>query len=896
MSESDRTEWMYQLITTTETREGRRCFTPYGKAYELIGFDGNANGGLTPHAGFRFVRDLSGVVRSGHNAEQTIVAFMPVSFRIGVADQGWGFVYVVWDSSSLDLTIFLEYRKGTSTSWNGPVTVRTFAGVSNADRLVFSKLEQGQFVYVLVEGKEPTLFYHDGSSVVIKTDTGPGEQPLLDSPTAIIASATGTPMTSDPAGVFTTKSAALVQFNNPTGGEPARGRVHLALFTGVTGIQYGATTLQGPSGLSLWSVTPADQADPVFDASHYVWTSNLGPLGGNSVAITRPPSAYTFAYQLYNSVTGRKSQLSQLASNSVGGAESTNGLAYNSAREYILFPLLELVYDSDKYDQLLVYRTVRGVNNSAYQLDQQISLATYLATNQSGLSAPWKRAYYFYTLIDPILAAQLTFAGDFQYDAEMPTAGAGVMYDGMALFAKTQEFDTQRGGVGVVRWSNPYDINLEQVSPFNKYFLSAPVEDILRFLRVGTNVIGYSLVGLYHFRKENFFVKGTPLQTSIGSPTDRGAVEVGSEAYIVLESGVKTVSDRGAVTDIQSLNSLVQDDWKGTIDGVEGAYDAATETIYFVNTSLKTAVLLWLRTSVITELYDMDFQHATEGLIPYDFDNDNLNFQRRACFVQKVEPGGAGADPKWRVFVPDYSRVKTKQTMLHPTGTLRFTLPVAFTSGTALKVPNSIGATAVRWERCKLYVLDGPHAGLSGTVRCVTDANTLEIELSDATFLYGTTAGTRLGLSPMYARWTGHAAAAVRESEEQPNIAAYDYSRNRHMLSAQPVFVNVGGDAATDVTNCDARFSALAFAGNDDTWLLYPQRSYPTDSRGNKVISVVDGPALYPGYFVERNGVVGPALFPSIEIICPELTYTLLCVNVSGNLRASRTTSFPTTT
>jgi hypothetical protein len=200
-----------------------------------------------------------------------------------------------------------------------------------------------------------------------------------------------------------------------------------------------------------------------------------------------------------------------------------------------------------------------------------------------------------------------------------------------------------------------------------------------------------------------------------------------------------------------------------------------------------------------------------------------------------------------------------------------------------------------------VYVLEGENAsgvdmtGRSATVRRVIDPTDVELESEDASNLHGLQAGARIGFTPMYFRWTGYGVGLVRESEEDPNVTPYDYSKLKQVGGMQCVFANVEGDASEEIVTRDNRFAAYVWKGNAEEWIDSPARSIPVNPNGAKIASVTEGPGLVGASFGENGaGVQGAALFPSVEIICPELDYYLVNVIVTGTLRDARTETFLT--
>lgn len=906
MGEGSPNRWVYPILTATSTKEGRRTHTPYGTLHDLIGADGGVKGSPRPFYGFRWVHDLTGVTSPGQGVNQRLLPPFPVNFRVGDSNRAWGFVYVVWDEGSDDAAVFLEYRLGASTTWQGPVTLKTISPLTDGGNRTVSVVVQGIKVFVFIEGEEPLLFYYDEAlpGIVVKTDTGPGPTPKFDTGPGIIVTYDQTPpLIGDPEILGKRAVDVLGQFNEPVDGEPARARLFLVGFSRYTGLAgEGIWRLDGPSELSLWTVPPATMADPVFDdvqgGQGQLWVSGLGPMGGASLRTGRPSSYYKFAYQLYDSVTGRKSNVSETTSAAIGSDFPT----YNTQGEYILFGLLEIVWDSSKFDQCYVYRSVRGetdATTSILSLEAIITLDDYEAADQTGLSGDWKRGYYIYTLTDPVLVAQPYLTGFTVFEDEMPPAGAALLYDGSMLFGNTNTVDSQGGGLGVVRWSSPYEISPELVSPAARYYLTQADEEIIRFLRVGPNVIGYSLTGIYHFRKETTFIKATPIHEYYGGPSARGSTNVGSTAYMVTESGLKAVGPMGSIEDVGVIDKLVQEDWAAQIYQVEIAYDGVAEALYVLNPLQEHAAVIWLKTSQMTELYDMNFLHVTEGKIPANPSTSNSPLQARACFFSKVYPDGLTGEPKWRVWVPDYRRQNDQIRMLdHRGSNAVFTMTNAFTYTPGGSNPITVASGSIdgdRYEGGKVYVLqvagdpDSPLHGKSATIlRKLSTAAVGLVDDADAAALNGLPLGSVVGISPVFFKATGWACGLVSEQADEAPVGPFDYTRVRHAHSIGCTFSDVEGTAS--VFDGQARFAGMVYKGNKEQWENFGTWAFPTGTRGSIITSVREGPSTNQAMLgVNNQGVQGAALFPSIEIFTPDLDYTLLNIVVYGTVRQADT-------
>ena len=83
------TQWTYNMVETSEDKSRPRVSTRPGKAYEIIGADGNFDGGLMPISGFSKLAELDyqttdSSVASAYQfgSASKVEDFFPVTFRI----------------------------------------------------------------------------------------------------------------------------------------------------------------------------------------------------------------------------------------------------------------------------------------------------------------------------------------------------------------------------------------------------------------------------------------------------------------------------------------------------------------------------------------------------------------------------------------------------------------------------------------------------------------------------------------------------------------------------------------------------------------------------------------------------------------------------------------------
>ncbi len=913
------TKWRYPLVYTNENKGAARTAVGKGVAWDQIGIDGSANGGKRPHPGFKFFKSLSGVIASDR---QEVKGFFPVTFRASSDTYAYGFVYRVVDSDdNRDCKYFLEYRIGDDLTWIGPIDL--VGSKSNGNKQM-NVTVYGRFVYVFVSGSEPFVFYlnedpEDVFTLVINDDTGPGAAPqIFDQPFHQAA----TSGAYDEAAVFDTTNFYV--------DVPANGRARFLhwVFWPDTTIQttpvdgenfnisgaviLGATgpNTAGPSDLLSGQLT--QNAPTLFDwgtGGAYEGIQYQGNGGGEDAPTPIVTSsfdakvyAYAYAYVLYDSRTGRKSlpstkQVIAYPNTDAYSPWKIGGTSLGAKFEELAWGLIDVLYPEDLYDTVLMYRSPGVLYNPATQnvpsesefllkLDSIRTLADYDVTiGGAGEPAGFKRSVIFYHLSNEQIVTQDDLVEE-AYLEEMPTGGSSLFYEKTMLVGKTGRMNPDVGGLGTFWWSNLLALSVELFKASDKYLMTMPDEEVERFLFLGPNVLAMTKQGLYLVRRETFFLKAFPLHQGFGVTGARAATTIGSDVYYLTGQGIKVIDPTGALSDVDSINDLLLNSWSGSVGQVEFAFDATCKVLTVLNPVQGHAALFWTQTGQVTELYDCWFKHVTEGNVPYR-DQEGSPLEMRACFLQEATPDG-GDGWEWNVYVMDYARQKDLPLMMDPSGTVLMSATEDFTTGTEFTCDDA--GFGARVSGCTLYVLDGPLAGRKARIASTTSSHVLELHPDDAENLYGVTTGTRLGLSPMYFRWTG-AQLGMETEQGVPFMDEQEYFQTRQADTLGCMFVDVADNGSSSTTYKDARFRAALYHGTETE---QKTASFPTDTDGEKVESVRNGPSRVDAAFVDpsspdslndRTGYASSSVFPSVEVFVPGLDFRLLGVIVSGIIR-----------
>lgn len=964
------TSWSLPLKRTTQNKRAKRTGVPFRASHELIGFDGDLEGGLRPFPGFKHVVDLTRGFGAADKAGGQLRGFFPFVCNVDDATFAYGYVYRVEGESGNagNVQHRLVFRIGNDSVWQEDATTQgSLDGVDQANfntGLIGSEafdseplhLETvGRFNYVFRKGLEPFMFYFTCESsgqssssssscdtrdysLKVLTDLGPGPPPdwqqtephtceVSTQAAAATSSSSGIPdgpvhpdmievlteMTV-PATVpaearvlyFGFSELELEQIQSTPAPIETNDRLNVRNFESVLDQSHPLSTLdqlRDETETPLWAAPPF--TDPEFEVIGGV-DSIYNPANFVDGSIRGYPDAdmggMLWAYRLWDSRTGRFSALSEtreIVPDEFGACPEVQVGDPDEVTEAVTtFPMFQIIYDAGLFDTLMLFRgTPAGdldPEQTVLSLEAQVKLETYHIDNFPAGAGAYKVAAYFPVLTNDALALQPKFDESLTFLEDMPRAGSAIHFEGALLLGNFGTNAIEDAGLSTVRWSSLFQISVELFDPAAKYQLLTPTDDVERYERAGPNIWGLSRVSHYLFRKEGTFMKVFPMHDGYGIVNPRAATKVGSTIYLTTPHGIKTIKPAGELADITVANSIIKDEWSDNLENVEMAFDTHMGLIVALNPDLEEMWLAWLETSMTTGLHDCTFKHVIEGLVPKSpllGVGETNPLEKRAVFVSQVEiePVAEGVPVEiWRVWVIDWQRENTGVRFLGHTGTAaRFSAVVGSSSSSSSTVstaidPGFIATQEMNLEGAYLYVLDGTHEGDKAKVRFV-DSNGNLVLSSSLAF----DSGDRIGISPVYCRWVGHQLGLQAGEElQQFSFGNDDDFRVRQPEQLGCHFVDVTGDPATDTMNKDARFKALVFKGNDSGVL---GSGFPLSINGKtdaerKYLSVIDGPSEIYASFGDLRGQRGSAVFPGVEITCPDLDFTLLSVKVDGKI------------
>ena len=889
--------------------------------------DGNVESGLRPSSGFKQVHELSFLPATNHDLTSVVLDFFPVQFSIGSNGYAYGFLYRVKRSAGSGAAyadIFLDYYNSVLGTWSKGNLV-----AEDVDLTVqWSKVAWGRFVFVFVKGRGTVLFYINPTTYALEVTgrdvagpfAGPGKRPLLVDPDSATI-----------LGAF--ESLA------PASERPCTGQVVI-----VSVLPSASYLYPGPNG--------------GYNYSHSNNSSSGSNAGADCVLPTDAdprmiePGDYTFAYQLVDSQTGRKSALSEVAQirkedfSTVVSTGSDSSSSGDDTYEYqAKYAVMELIYDSDRYDQAFIYRSVKvqdagGTLIAAVLfLDKIIDLECY-QTVRNGTGADFdpastslRHVTYWYELEDKQLCYQDVYIEKPLYDEEVPRAGTAIMYENSLLCSNiarppsstedgNRTGDTLRG-LGEIRWSALGDAQPELFAPSSRYVPSVPSTEILRFQPAGSNIMGFSAARQFFIRKDSTALRVVETHKGYGIVGPHAAETIGSTVYIVTRKGMKTVDASTQLDDIRSLNNLIMQEWNADdLASITLAFDPAISALFCYNPVDRRTAVIWYNSARVTEFWDLPFLQVQFGQWPIDPDSPSGPLDERAMWLQEYprDSEGEAAPSGWkpRIFVYDADRSKVigggsafaaqpRLTTLDFEGDSRFAVRTSFFVGTSIRLALTGSLVAPGGgvtdgtsgiEGAYLYVVESETESIvgrrvqikriSGTGSGYFDVECVTGDELDA--LYDNLlAGDRVAISPMRVGWTG--APLVVQTAEGADFGGQGFFRVRHVDSIGASFTSVEGPASTDGTS-DAKYLGQVFRGDEEEPAA--KGLCRAKASGTAIPSIVEGtPAEYaavgsPGWTVTSNtgkfGVSGSVLCPSLVILCPDLDFRLMAVRVKGRV------------
>ncbi len=637
-----------------------------------------------------------------------------------------------------------------------------------------------------------------------------------------------------------------------------------------------------------------------------------------------PAGNYSFAYQLFDSKTGRRSGLSEIV-------VAEKDLFLNSAEvEVPLYAALDVVWDHTKFDRMLLWRTVDTssfglVGGGILNLEKIITLDDHriLDPELENLdNDDYSHAFYIYASKDEVLQFKQPYpSGTPIFDEQLPYAGTAEFYEGTLFVsnirnspvtqANEHNINEVKRGLGELRWSSLTDYSPELFPPTNYFIPPTPTNEIIALEGMGGNLLGFSSDRMYFIRKESggsgALMRINEVHEGYGVINQNCAATIGSSSYFLTPRGLKSVNATGKLDDVGAFDYLIFNQWDRDLSNVSMAFDSASSALMILSPSDEEIACLWFNSSRATTIKDATFDQCREGVWPQDNSDFSSSLIDRALFLMNAPVPNAKVKP--RVYILDYKREKTAvvdgttlnrlTTLDAPTASIYTVkaVTISWNGKTVIELDELDGGLLVTefssdWIGSYVYVLSSSDESLIGAKEKLIDAELNIITLGGggggAGALASLPVDSVIGVSPIYFRWVGYPLPLEIEGQQ---FSRQDYHRSKHVSSMSAAFTDVSSPAHTVGFS---RFRGLLFENSID---VLRDSAFIVDDAGLMVDSVVDGQSVHWVPFGANAsldgifGIVSSSPAPGLDIFVPDLDFRLMSVLVSGKLLPSYRTS-----
>lgn len=566
--------WPYGFSAVSEDK-GTWKSGSQSMIWEIAGIDGTNQGSLVPHNGFReawiFRYDLvpgaefvgnSGVNPYASNTEfAKVVDFWPFTCRIGSNAYAYGVVYVAQRPKQTKRDLIIEGYRTDSSSYFQKLLLEDSAllGTGATDYAAYVS-STPRVVYVGVRDNPGFAVTFPTGSVVSVT-SGPGVRPkgTWDSASSTAYTPTTTQLP-DPA----------------TPGNPP-----------------GSFVVYSTTG----STPPTNWADTSTN-----WNAATAQKAGD----------YAFAVQFEDSLTGRRSQLSDSVPVTFTGA----------TRKFTVTGIV----DTAKYDTVKVWRSVRTTNAAGVFAAGILQLeAVFKATDQPVNSRTGSVSYatawaYAVQKDDRVLVMQDTFQDKPSFFSEVPHGGSGASFQGQLYVSdikgQASDKEDQMRSVGEIRWSSAADGSYELFAPKARWNPDMFGDVPICFHQAGQLLLGLSRNRVFFVLRDGAFVRVSTAHNGYGVTGPYAAATIGPIVYYVTKQGVRAVYPDGRLDEVGALDWLFSKDWYADLDRISMAYDPDTTALYILNPVKGKAVTMWFSSGIASELHYIPFQKCARGFFP----------------------------------------------------------------------------------------------------------------------------------------------------------------------------------------------------------------------------------------------------------------------------------------
>ena len=913
--------WIYPTITASENKGIERiALSGEGTAHEVVGVDGSRRFGCRPSSGFRLAhtldiyKDFSGLSAPPPNQSKTstVTDCYPVHFQIREGEFGHGFVYRVKVAGGTNSAIYMDFAPtntvDAATGWR-TVLISDHTGgshVSSDDKM--DVVSMGRYVFVFVKGRATRVFYvdfkdltaNDGDNPTYQhkvVDGGPGKRPLAD------------------------------------GGSK-------------TSLNFQSSDASNAAGRSNgYAEGDALQAE--------LQEGSLGnsPLPANTDFHQFSPGDYTFAFYLNDSITGRRSAITEIVSKEEGGSEVTND-------DYISW-VFEI--DPALYDQIYIFRSAKMQSvggtysgsilhlDTIYNVEDLQEMSTSSNTNYSNNDLKVYKARY--QLSDIALVMQDVYLDKTECDDEMPFSGSAVAFENSLLVSDPlngssdirTSLDSRERNIGELRWSSLTERSPELFPINNKYSPDVYQNRITRLCRAGDYAVGFSADRIYHIRRNGIYLKIEEIHSGYGLASEEGFAMAGPMVYFVTTKGIKAIANNGQLDDVKALDNLIMEDWYANISDLRLAFDPYASCLFVHNPFKEQTVCMWFSTGRVTELHDTCFDDLRTGIFPKTYTRNafddttptpalTTSMVERSFFLQNHPSTNVlNIDGDWkpRVYVLDVDRDKKQvnstdisvgQNVLRTLdckGDSVFTVAsitdnatnkeINLKSGTTgpkklgggnagTKTEDLVGAYAYVMSATDSTIVGKKFQIFSGTAGTVsTDGSgggngKIKVNEGQPNPVPPTlAAGDVISISPVLFRYVGGALPMIRTKDNQV-VSSFDLFQNKQLSSVGCHFSDVSGGVAGY-----KYFRGLVYNATSDSASV---SAFPLDFSGTIIgDSIKEGESDDYAAFTAtglttrgRHGIQDSALNPGIEVFCPDLDYKLMALICRGRTTGTDTT------
>jgi hypothetical protein len=566
--------WPYSFAAASEDK-GTWKSGSQSLLWEIAGIDGTNQGSLTPHPGYREAwtfrydqipgADFGGTNPYVANAPLAkVIDFWPFTCRVGSNAYAYGVVYICQRPNSSTRDLLIEGYRTDSSSYFQKIILQASAllGTGNTDYGVYVTATP-RVVYVGVRDNAGFAVTFPTGAVNIVT-SGPGVKPqgTWDSTS------------------FTAYTTTVTQLPDPGAVPPP---------------------VNPPGSFVVYSTSGATAPTNWADTS-VRWGTAAAQKAGD----------YAFAVQFEDSLSGRRSQLSDSVAVTFTGA----------TRKFTVTGIV----DTAKYDTVKVWRSVRTVNAAGVfaagilQLEATFKATDYPVNSRTGPVSYATAWAYAVQKDDRQLVMQDTFQDKPSFYSEVPHGGAGMSFQSQLYVSdiKGQDSDTddQMRSVGEIRWSSAADGSYELFAPKARWNPDMYGDVPITFQQAGQILLGFSRNRVFFILRDGAFVRVSTAHNGYGVTGPYSAATIGPIVYYVTKQGMRAVYPDGRLDEIGALDWLFSKDWTDDLSRVSMAYDPDTTCLYVMNPVNGKAVTLWFSSGVASEMHYMPFRKCARGFFP----------------------------------------------------------------------------------------------------------------------------------------------------------------------------------------------------------------------------------------------------------------------------------------